>query len=142
VIDVFVDTSVLVTWFHSDGERDVPAARAVLSAHQEGVVRARVLDLAVYELGNVLTRALRWPADRVVDQVEDLLAIVGAPEVLDRAGRSAAGRLAAAHQLTYYDASWAAVAVVNDADLISADRALLAAGLATTASAFVGRDRS
>ncbi len=39
-------------------------------------MRACVLDLAVYELGNVLTRSLRWTADRVVDQVEDLLAIV------------------------------------------------------------------
>ncbi len=65
--DVFVDTSVLITWFHQDGEHDIEAARALLAAHQEGVVRARVLDLAVYEIGNVLTRSLRWTADRVVD---------------------------------------------------------------------------
>lgn len=138
--DVFVDTSVLITWFHEDGERDVKAARALLTAHEEGLVRARVLDLVIYEMGNVLSRSLRWPADRVVDQVEDLLAIVGPPARLDSAGRVAAATLASAHRLTYYDASWAAVARVQDAVLVSADRELLAAELAVTASRFLAGD--
>jgi len=141
VTDVFVDTSVLITWFHQDGEHDIEAARALLAAHQEGVVRARVLDLAVYEIGNVLTRSLRWTADRVVDQVEDLLAVVGPPAGLDPAGRVAAATLAAEHRLTYYDASWAAVARTHDAPLVSADRELLGAGLALTASGFVASQR-
>jgi len=141
VTDVFVDTSVLITWFHSTGERDVDSARTLLAAHQEGVVRARVLDLAVYELGNVLTRSLRWSADRVVDQVEDLLAIVGAPTVLDRTGRAVAASLATEHRLTYYDASWAAVARVHHGVLVSGDRQLLDAGLAVTPTAWLANDR-
>lgn len=139
--DVFVDTSVLMAWFHEEGEHDVEAARALLAAHQEKVVRARVLDLAVYELGNVLTRSLRWPAARVADQVEDLLVIVGAPAILDPAGRVTAASLAAEHGLTYYDASWAAVARVEQAPLVSADRELLGAGLAVTAARFVAGER-
>jgi len=39
--------------------------------------------------------------------------------------------------LTYYDASWAAAAQGREAVLVSADRDLLAAGLAVTAPTFV-----
>jgi predicted nucleic acid-binding protein len=134
---VFVDTSVLITWFHAEGEHEVEAARALLAAHTEGVVEARVLDLAVYELGNVLTRSLRWPPDQVTDQVEDLLLLVGPPVMLDATARADAAALAAAYRLTYYDASWAAVARRHEAVLVSADRELLAAGLAVTATAYV-----
>jgi len=137
VSDVVVDTSVLLTWFHEDGEHDIEAARSLLIAHQDGIVQARVLDLSVYEFGNVLTRSLRWPVERVVDQVEDLLAIVGEPLVLDAAGRVLAATLAGRHRLTYYDASWAAAAQGREAVLVSADRDLLAAGLAVTAPTFV-----
>jgi len=137
VTTVFVDTSVLITWFHAEGEHEVEAARALLAAHTEGVVEARVLDLAVYELGNVLTRSLRWPPDRVIDQVEDLMLLVGPPVVLDAAARADAAALAAAHRLTYYDASWAAVARRHRAVLVSADRQLLVAGLAVSAAAYV-----
>ncbi len=57
------------------------------------------------------------------------------------AGRVAAATLTAEHRLTYYDASWAAVARVHDAPLVSADRELLGAGLALTASRFVAGER-
>ncbi len=63
---LLVDTSVLIKWFHSDGESELAEARAIRDAHVRGVVDAYVLDLALYEVGNVLTRALdgrrsRWP---------------------------------------------------------------------------------
>lgn len=135
--DVFVDTSVIVTWFHSAGEPDVEAGRAVLAAHEQGVVHAQVLDLAIYELGNVLARSLRWPPERITDQIEDLLVIVGAPVSLDARARADAAALTSRHRLTFYDASWAAVARRHGAALISSDRELLTAGLALTASAFV-----
>jgi predicted nucleic acid-binding protein len=50
-----VDTSVLIKWFHSEGE--LPHARALRSAHVAGELDAHILDLATYELGNVLVRA-------------------------------------------------------------------------------------
>ena len=62
------------------GEAEVDQARAVLlQAHVAGDVRAHILDLAAYELGNVLIRALRWDPVSVADQLDDLRTIVGTP---------------------------------------------------------------
>lgn len=118
-------------------EHDVEAARAVLAAHEQGLIRVRILDLAVYELGNVLARSLRWQPERITDQIEDLLGIVGQPVSLDALARADAAALASLHRLTYYEASWAAIARQHRAALISSDRELLAADLAVSASAFV-----
>lgn len=56
---VLVDTSVLIKWFHSVGEPELEAARALRDAHVANQVNAHILDLAVYEVGNVLLRSLR-----------------------------------------------------------------------------------
>ena len=57
---LLVDTAVLIRWFHSEGESEVPQARALRTAHQNVGLDAHVLDLAYYELGNVLLRGLGW----------------------------------------------------------------------------------
>lgn len=48
---------MLIKWFHSEGEGELPHARALRSAHVAGELDAHILDLATYELGNVLVRA-------------------------------------------------------------------------------------
>jgi predicted nucleic acid-binding protein len=57
---VVVDTSVVIKWFHSEGESEVVQARAVLAAHRDEVLTAYILDLGVYEFANVLLRSLKW----------------------------------------------------------------------------------
>lgn len=47
--------------------------------------------------------------------------------------------LAETHALSFYDASWAATVAALDVPLVSADRRLLAAGLAESPSAFATR---
>lgn len=74
---LLVDTSVVLKWYHAEGESDVDAARRILDAHTSGRVAALVLDLAFYELGNVLLRSLRWSAEQVANQLDDLQAMVG-----------------------------------------------------------------
>ena len=91
---LLIDTSVLIKWFHSAGESELGQARALLSAHASGELEALTLDLATYEVGNVLTRALRWPAAAVADQLDDLHVILGpmlimAPAWLRRAATHA-----------------------------------------------------
>jgi len=133
---VVVDTSVLLKWFHTDGESEVPQAQAVLSAHRAELLTAYVLDLTVYELGNILLRGLRWSAEDTADQLDDLLVICGPPLVPTPAWRRDAADLAAEHGLSYYDAMFAAAARALEAPLISADGKLLGAGLAETAADF------
>lgn len=136
---LLVDTSVLIKWFHEAGESELSEARAIRDAHVRGDLDAHVLDLAVYEVGNVLARALRWAADDVADQLDDLLAITGPPLVMTRGWLRDAAALAEQHTLSFYDASWAATAAALGVRLVSADRRLLAAGLAESSAETVAR---
>ncbi len=137
--DVLVDTSVLIKWFHAEGESELEAARALRAAHVDGVVDAHMLDLAFYEVGNVLTSALRWPAVAVADQLDDLLAILGPPLVMTSVWLRRAATLAHRHALSFYDASWAAAAAELRIPLVSADRQLLLAAVAESPSEIVRR---
>jgi predicted nucleic acid-binding protein len=139
VTRLLVDTSVLIKWFHGAGESELAQAQAIRDAHIRGDLDAHVLDLAIYEVGNVLARALRWAARDVGDQLEDLLTIVGSPISMTQRWLRDAAVLAETHALSFYDASWAAAAAALDVPLVSADRRLLAAGLAESPSAVAAR---
>ncbi len=131
---VLVDTSVLIKWFHATGEAELEAARALRDAHVTGRLDALILDLALYEAGNMLVRSLRWNADDVADQLDDLLAIFGSPLISSPEWLRAAADLAATHRVTFYGAAWAAAARALGVPLVSADRQLLAMGLAESAT--------
>jgi len=99
----------------------------------------RVLDLTAYELGNALLRG-RFGVDAagvadVLDALHDICPAI-APTQDDL--REAA-RLAAAHRLTFYDASYAAVARRRDAELATLDGELLRAGLERRPSELAAR---
>ena len=135
---LLIDTTVLIKWFHDGGETEVDAARAIRDAHVRGDITAHVLDLALYEVGNVLARALSWRSADVGDQLDDLLTIIGTPIVMARHWLREAAALAETNGLSFYDAAWAASAAALGVTLVSADRRLLTAGLAeapTTTSA-------
>jgi predicted nucleic acid-binding protein len=127
---LLLDTSVLIKWCHAEGESELDSARALRSGHVSGEVIAHVIDLAPYELGNVLVRALGWSPEETADQLDDLYAIVGPPIVMSPAMLRRAAGLAVARRLSFYDAGWAAAALELGVSLVSADRRLLAAGLA------------
>ncbi|WP_068397538.1 type II toxin-antitoxin system VapC family toxin [Kribbia dieselivorans] len=137
--DLLVDTSVLIKWFHSEGEGEVAEARAIRDAHVRGDLDVHVLDLAMYEVGNVLIRGLGWSAGDVADQLDDLVAIVGTPMAMPPEWFREAALLAERHTLSFYDACWAAAAVTLGVSLVTADRRLTAAGLAETATATTTR---
>jgi len=128
VTDVLCDASVVLQWFHEEGEHDVGAARALLAGHLDGRAIASILDLTVYEIGNVLRVSLGWSADPIGDQLEDLGALC-APLAPDAAELRLAAQLAEAHALTFYDAAYAAVAQSRGMRLATSDRAIVAAGV-------------
>lgn len=138
---LLIDTSVLIKWFHSDGEGELAPSRALRAAHVSGLAQAHILDLAIYEVGNVLSRALRWAPDDVADQLDDLHAVVGPPLTMAPAWLRTAATLAHAHSLSFYDASWAAAAVELRIPLVSADRRLLDEGLAESPTDITSRLR-
>ncbi|MGH7758227.1 MAG: type II toxin-antitoxin system VapC family toxin [Candidatus Dormibacteria bacterium] len=127
---LLVDTSVLVKWFHSEGESELAEAQAIRDATRRDEVDACVIDLAIYEMGNLLLRGLRWNGSDVADQLDDLIVICGAPLAMAAAWFREAATIGAAHALTFYDACWVAAAQALGVSLVSADAQLLDAGLA------------
>lgn len=136
---LLIDTSVLIKWFHSEGEGELAESRTLRNAHLAGDIDAHVLDLATYEVGNVLLRALHWEPGAVADQLDDLDTILGPPLLMTADWLRHAAQLAHLHGLTFYDASWAATADRLNMTLVSADRQLLAAGLAESPTTTVAR---
>lgn len=128
-IDVVSDANVALKWFHSEGEKEVEPARALLAGQCERTVALRILDLTPYEIGNALLRGrLGVSAERVAAVLDALSGICPtiAPTSEDFAEAAA---LAEAHQLTLYDAAYAAVARRRGGQLVTLDRELLRAGL-------------
>lgn len=137
--EVVCDASIVLKWFHAEGETDVDDARLLLAAHAAGTIDAVVLDLTFYEIGNVLTRGLRWPAREVADQLDDLELICGTGMPLTSDVRGRASELAGRHGLSFYDAAYAAAAQVHAAPLATADDALLTVGLGERPAALAQR---
>jgi len=138
---LLVDTSVLIKWFHSEGESELAEARAIRDATRRGDIESRVIDLALYELGNVLLGALHWNGPDVADQLEDLVVICGAPLAMAASWFRRAADMGAAHSLTFYDACWASAAESLGVSLVSADSRLLVAGLGESPRAAAQRLR-
>jgi predicted nucleic acid-binding protein len=133
------DASVVVKWFHAEGESEVPQARAILAAERRGLLRTLVLDLTYYEMGNFMARRARWSADRIVAGLRDFALVGGSPIRCGVSELARAAVLAADHGLSFYDASYWAVARALGADLVTADSKLLAAGAGESPGDFCER---
>jgi len=142
VTDVLCDTSVVVKWFHESGEAEVGQARAILDAHAAGTLTANVLDLTVYELGNVAARALGLPGERVGAILDRLELICSEGLRLSPKARKDAAELAVTHRLTFYDAAYWAVARERSITLVTVDAELLRAGAGVTPTDFIATHKT
>jgi predicted nucleic acid-binding protein len=123
-----VDASVAAKWFRPVGqEPEWQLARQAI-----GRLAMRITTLTVYEVGNVLTRHSGWPAEKVGGAMDLLLEICGEPIALLPEDHRVATDLALAHGLTFYDASYVAIANRIGRRVLSADGDLVDPGLAVT----------
>ncbi len=121
-----VDASVALKWFMPrDREPDADLARTAV-----GKLAMRTTSLAVYEIGNILTRKSGWDADRIALALKLLHDICGDPLDLEPDDRRTAAEIALKHGMTFYDASYAAIAERTKRRVLSADRDLIGPGLA------------
>ncbi|HSS41141.1 MAG TPA: type II toxin-antitoxin system VapC family toxin [Solirubrobacterales bacterium] len=128
-ISVVSDANIVLKWFHAEGEEEVESARGLLDAHKERRVALSVLDLTVYEVGNALMRGRAGAsAEQAATVIEALAEVCPALRPSPEEMR-VASELAERHDLTLYDAAYAAVAQSHSAELVTLDRALLDAGL-------------
>ena len=138
--EVLCDASVVLKWFHAEGEEEVEASRALLDLRRSRRLTLSVLDLTAYELGNALIRGLAIDGERVAS-VLAALDLVCPRLTLTLGELTDAAALATAHRLTMYDAAYAAAAVSRHVQLATLDRALLEAGLARRPSEIVAELR-
>jgi predicted nucleic acid-binding protein len=128
-----VDASVALKWFMPrDREPDADLARSAV-----GQLAMRTTTLAVYEIGNILTRKSGWDANRIALGLQVLHDICGDPLDLEPGDRHATAEIALTHDLAFYDASYVAIARRTKRLLLSADADLVAPGLAQTLSSAV-----
>ncbi len=121
-----IDASVAVKWFLPvEREPQGELARAAI-----GRLAMRTTALAVHEAGNVLTLHSGWSAEKVAAALDLLLEICGDPLELRPEDHRVAAELALTHGLTFYDASYAAIARRVVRRLLSADTDLTSPGLA------------
>jgi predicted nucleic acid-binding protein len=123
-----IDASVALKWFLPlDREPDGDLARTAI-----GSLAMRTTSLAFYEVGNILTRHSGLEAVQIGAALGLFEDICGEPIELTSADRHSAAVFAHAHQLTFYDASYAAIARRTGRRLLSADRDLLDPKLAVS----------
>jgi predicted nucleic acid-binding protein len=134
--DVLCDASVVLKWFHAEGEEEVEASRALLDLHRSHSIALSVLDLTAYEVGNALLRGAGVGAARV-SAVLDALDVICPRLALTLTELADAALLAEGNRLTMYDAVYAAAARARHAELATLDRALLQAGLGRRPSAIL-----
>jgi predicted nucleic acid-binding protein len=121
-----VDASIALKWFLPvDREPNGELARTAI-----GRLAMRTTALAFYEVGNILTRHSGWSASRIAAALSLLEEICGDPVELTPDDRRSTAILALEHKLTFYDASYAALAKRTGRRLLSADQDLLAPKLA------------
>ncbi|GAB4276125.1 MAG: hypothetical protein Kow0056_06390 [Coriobacteriia bacterium] len=119
---VVVDSSVAVKWFLGEGEEHVAEARSLLDAHAAGTLELVAPDLLVLEVLNALKHRGVGDAALVAAAEALRLARLEFHPVSELADDAA--RLAAAHDLTLYDAAFVALALDLDAELVTVDRKL------------------
>lgn len=121
---IVVDTSVLIKWFKTRDEELVGEACELLGRIERRGLQVNVPALLLYELGNLLLLKTHLDAESLalaIDQVWNLPYAVVNPQLhlLRRAAR-----LGRELKVTFYDASFLALAEQLDCLFVTADRRL------------------
>lgn len=122
-----VDASVILKWFlPRDAEHDFGLAREAVAN-----IPMKTTSLAFYEVGNVLTRMPESTPGQVRASLDALTNICGNPIELTSADFAPTAEIAAENRVTFYDASYVAIAKRVNRRVLSADSDLLGPGLAS-----------
>jgi len=121
-----VDASVILKWFLPAGsEPDAALARQAI-----GVLPLRTTTLAFYETGNILTRVSGMNSESIATCLSMVSEICGPPIDLHSDDFLMVAETARKNKLTFYDASYVAIAKRLGRSVLSADSDLLDPGLA------------
>lgn len=114
-----IDTSILVKWLNRTNEKDIDKADKIMELALTGKIKLIAPELAKYELGNVLLKGKRLTSKEACISLGTAysLPINFITESLDLAKKTY--DIAYNFEVTYYDASFMALAKEQEADLIT-----------------------
>ena len=128
-----IDASIAVKWFRArEIEPDRELAEKLIA---DGSIRTTTL--CVFEVGNTLARKTRDSNEQIGGKLRTLVGYCGPPIDLQVADYVSASRLTRRYGITFYDASYVAIAERLGRTVVSADRDLLDPGLAVDLAAAV-----
>ena len=118
---VVVDSSVILKWLYREDENHLDQADQLLQRGLDGGVELLAPELAKYEVGNVLLKAKHLSLDEGAESLNVFYAlpIQFFPESFDLARE--AYEFGIQTGMTYYDASFAALAKQEGAILVTAN---------------------
>ncbi|HEY3204532.1 MAG TPA: type II toxin-antitoxin system VapC family toxin [Thermoanaerobaculia bacterium] len=121
---IVVDTSVLIKWIKSRDEDLIREARTLLDRIERTPLGVAVPALLLYEVGNILLTKTRLGTEelaRAIDEISALPLVIADPRIglLRRTAR-----IGRELDLTFYDASFVALAEELDCTFVTADRKL------------------
>jgi len=120
---------VLLKWvLPAEGESYVEQALSMRDAFVAGKITLMVPDLWYYEVGNTLSR--KYPHE-ATDLLSGLLAMGFDTATPDQRWQTAILQLVSVHRVTFYDAAYHALAIINDGVFVTADERYLANAGAT-----------
>ena len=119
---IVVDTSVLIKWIKTKDEELVNEARRLLTEIEHRQLEVHVPALLLYEAGNILLLKTDLESAGLNDAISNLetFPFAVAPPATPLLRRAA--RLGKEFNLTFYDASFLALAVELDCPFVTADR--------------------
>lgn len=114
-----VDTSVIIKWLNKTGEERIQEADALLELALSRGSEFIVPDLIWYEIGNVLLKSKKLTPQAVFEAYKTftLLPLHIVPQTMRRA--LAVYEMASLYTMTYYDASFVALAYEVGATLVT-----------------------
>jgi len=115
--DLVLAASVVVKWFHVDGERNASLARALRERYRAGELRVLAPPLLTLDVLGLAARRWRWDAPRL-ERLASALGLLAFELVEPELGVVARW---SARGLTAYDAAYLAVAEQCGAPLVSDD---------------------
>lgn len=122
---IVVDTSVVFKWYRqTDDEEHVAQALALLNDHLDGVTALSAPDLLIYELGNLLSLKRESVSEPPVTILRRTLLLELQIHPIDQLLAERALAAAERYGVTFYDASFLALAGLLRCPFITADRKL------------------
>lgn len=119
--NLVVDSSVVIKWLHRQDESFVGQADRLLQRALSGEVSLMVPELVKYEVGNVMAVAKRLTHSQLAEALDLFycLPLFFFSETLTLSKRS--GQIAQSLKITYYDATFLALAERERAGLVTAN---------------------